>query len=110
MEMFWWGFGTALFLVILGYAVNRLLVPKFFEQKWYKVLSVKPTATPGIWAVVFEFADYHVAGYCKKQPPEGIEPDKLMVRIKNFNTKINLYLVIWEIIPEVQKEIKRLGL
>ena len=110
MEMFWWGFGTALFLVILGWVVSVKIVPIFFEQKWYKVLSIKPAETQGIWYVIFEFANYQVLGYSKKEPPRGIEPDMLMVRIKHFNTKNNLYHLHWELIPKSQKERKRLGL
>ncbi len=109
MGNFWLGFVAALFLVWFTYKVYELLKQKLGGNRWYRVVDVQPFSMPGYWSVEFMLADHHVFGYCKKQPPQEVNPRELMVRIKHFNSKNGLYHLHWEVIPKAEKERKDLG-
>ena len=106
MTMFWWGFGTALLLVAVLYGLYNWLIPKFFGVMWYQVVEVNQSnSSKDVWNVSFLLDNQHIYyGYCKKRPPQDVDPKQLRVRIKHFNEKRGLYHVHWEVIPADDKK------
>ncbi len=106
MAMFWWGFGTALFLVLVVRIVYVWLI-NLYGVQWYRVVDVKPMEAQGLWHVKFILGDYFAYGYCKKEPPHETDGQKLMVRVKHFNEKRGLYHLHWELLEDNKQKRKK---
>ena len=92
------GFISASLIAVGVYKIYCFLQTKFMSRKWYKVDKIVSSPTAGIWLVDFLHDDGTKAyGYCKKEPPAGVDVKNLKVYVKHMNTKICLYHVYWEI-------------